>query len=229
MKIVIVGAGISGLSTYIFLKKHLPNPAPPAQPHSVIVYEAYDTSKTYSRKTHAHAADTTPSFTDDDSEGVGGFHIGGGLALTPNGMNVVKRLDEDLFHDVVRAGHPITQYVMKNSHNMTLAVLGSTNALPADHKLYMGTVMVGRQALWRCFRQRVPDEAVVTKRISEIYIRYNGKIAVKFADGSPDVNADLVIGADGLKSIVRRAVFDAGPEGKEPYPPKYEYVCPLPS
>jgi hypothetical protein len=43
MKIIIVGAGISGLSTYLFLKKYLRSL--PGRQDEIKIYEAYDVSK----------------------------------------------------------------------------------------------------------------------------------------------------------------------------------------
>ena len=69
---------------------------------------------------------------------------------------------------------------------------------------------------------RVPDGAIVTKRISKVVANAGGRNTISFADGSPAIEADLVIGADGLKSVAKHALF---PEAEEdPYPPHYECV-----
>ena len=84
----------------------------------------------------------------------------------------------------------------------------------------MHMVASSRHSLWKCLRMRIPDNVIVNKRISEVIANANNRNVVKFADGSPDVEADLVIGADGIKSTVKRALF---PEANEdPYPPSYE-------
>lgn len=69
---------------------------------------------------------------------------------------------------------------------------------------------------------RIPDRDIVTKRVAEVVASPDGRNVVHFADDSPPVEADLVIGADGLKGIVKRALF---PETEgDPFPPHYEYV-----
>lgn len=68
-------------------------------------------------------------------------------------------------------------------------------------------------------RLRVPDSAIVTKRVSKVVASADGKNILSFADGSPNIDADLVVGADGLKSLAKHALFT---ETENPYPPHYE-------
>ena len=42
VKIIIIGAGISGLSTYLFMCKHLLLNSPSTDEHEIKIYEAYD-------------------------------------------------------------------------------------------------------------------------------------------------------------------------------------------
>lgn len=204
MKIIIVGAGISGLSSYIALKKHLPEKTSP-EPHSFTIYEAYDTAK--KEPLASLPAGDTHSAT---------LVIGGGLGVSPNGLGVLKRLDEELYQDVVQAGYPYSHLEFKNSYGWNLASMFAGN----NDDPPMKSVAMSRQAIWNRLRDRVPDEVIVNKRISEVIPNSDGRNIVKLADGSPDEEADLVIGADGLKSIVRRAIFRE--EEEDPYPPHYE-------
>lgn len=209
MKVIIVGAGISGLSSYIALKKHLPDPTS-SEPHSFTIYEAYDTTK--KPPLASLPAGDTHSAT---------LVVGGGLGVSPNGLGVLKRLDEDLYHAVVQTGYPYSHFGFKNSYGWNLARLfaGNTDDPP------MISVAMSRQAIWNCLRDRVPEDVIVNRKVSEVIPNSEGRNIVKFADGSPDEEADLVLGADGLKSIVRRAIFRE--EKEDPYPPHYEYVWPL--
>lgn len=201
MKIIIVGAGISGLSSYLSLKKHLPE----STSHSITIYEAYDTSK--KEPLGALPAGDTHSAT---------LVVGGGLGVSPNGLSVLKRLDEELYYDVVKSGYPYSHMKFMNSYGWNLGRFFAGN----DDDPPMNSVAMSRQAIWNCLRDRVPDDIIVNKRISEVISSSEGRNTVKFADGSPDEEADLVIGADGLKSIVRRAVFQEAEA--DPYPPHYE-------
>lgn len=99
-----------------------------------------------------------------------------------------------------------------------------------DDSESMKTLGCTRQDIWRCLRRRVPDELLFRKKVSEVVsiTGEDGKTRniVHFKDGSPPAEADLVIGADGVKSTVRKALF---PDKKDAYPPQYEYVRPIPS
>jgi 2-polyprenyl-6-methoxyphenol hydroxylase-like FAD-dependent oxidoreductase len=218
MKIIIIGAGISGCTAYLQLKKHLPRGSGGSDAHSVTIYEAYDTGK-----------DTTHV-----DRGQGETHsstlvVGGGLGVAANGLGVLKRLDETLLSDFVRGGYVVQAWNMKAKDGSVLVHmdlhdgLGGGPSAGKDMTAGEGALtMVGtsRQNLWRCLRVRIPDGDVVTKRISSVVAGANGRHVVSFADGSAPVEADLVIGADGLKSIARRAVFPD--DGEDPYPAHYE-------
>ncbi len=207
MKNVIVGGGISGISTYLFLKKHLPSPALPASSHEIIIYEAYDASRKLERQLHSQ--DATEQTTNS-------IAIGGALGLGPNGLNVLKTLDQSLFHDVARSGHTIKEWKMSCARGWEL---GSIN-IQTDEVPPMNSVMIGRQTLWHCIRKHIPDEAIVKRKVSKIEAAEGQRPVVSFADGSPDIECDMVIGCDGLRSKVRTAIFSES--GEEKYPPHYE-------
>jgi 2-polyprenyl-6-methoxyphenol hydroxylase-like FAD-dependent oxidoreductase len=210
MKIVIVGGGISGLVSYLFLKKHLPNPAPPADAHEFFIYESHDASRNLERQLHSQDAFQQTTNT---------IAIGGGLGLGPNGLNVIKRLDESLFHEIARSGHSITRWKMLAARGWEL---GSV-AIQTEEELPMNSSMIGRQTLWHCIREHVPDAVIVQKKISKVVAASGKRPSISFADDTPDMECDLVLGCDGLRSIVRKAIFsDVDDENTERYPPHYE-------
>jgi 2-polyprenyl-6-methoxyphenol hydroxylase-like FAD-dependent oxidoreductase len=84
----------------------------------------------------------------------------------------------------------------------------------------MNMVACSRHALWREIRRRVPSEDIVTKRVAEVVANDNGLNTISFLDGSPSVEAHLIIGADGLKGLTKKAIFQD--EKGDAYPPHYE-------
>ncbi|KAG5296237.1 FAD binding domain-containing protein [Histoplasma capsulatum G186AR] len=206
MKIAIIGAGIGGCAAYLSLKKRLPKPLSPSQDHEYTIYEAYDTPRNFESP---HSLGETHSAS---------LVVGGGLGVGPNGLRVLRRLDEELFHDVVRAGYPYASMKFMNSYGFTMMRMSSRCGSDPE----INSVSMSRHAIWRTLRSRIPDGVIVTKRVAEVVSNTNGPNTIKFADGSADVEADLVIGADGLRSVAKRALFPGATQ--DPYPPHYQGI-----
>lgn len=211
MKIIIVGAGISGCAAYLSLQKRLPGDT-----HSYSIYEAYDTSKD---TTFRERAETSSG---EESTRSATLVVGGGLGVGPNGLNVLKRLDESLFREAVRSGYPYSDFQIKCAYGWTLMNVAATAEVDGQT---MNSVAMSRHSIWKVLRDRVPDNVIVNKKISQVIIprgASSSKYLITFMDGSDPVEADLVLGADGLKSTVKRALFDDKIAEQDPYPPRYE-------
>lgn len=208
MRIVIIGAGISGCSAYLALKKYLPKP--PGKDHTYTIIEAYDTTDDTTLREGPPHGETHSST----------LIVGGGLGVCPNGLGVLARLDDSLLQDVVRAGYPVSQFKMQSSYGWEL--FRGTAAGGVDP--VMNTVSISRHALWKCLRDRIPDDVIVNKKAYDIL---PGGMSIVKCVGGTVFGADLVIGADGLKSTVRNSLFRESGGPGELYPPQYEYVLVL--
>jgi 2-polyprenyl-6-methoxyphenol hydroxylase-like FAD-dependent oxidoreductase len=211
MKIAIIGGGIAGCAAYLELRKHLPKPAA-SEEHETVIYEAYctDVDATSDQRTEDHTHSST-------------LLVGGGLGIAPNGLNVLKRLDEDLLKEVARGGYVTATSNMKNKNGWPLFSMSTacpTNDTENPRNLHM--VATSRHAFWRALRVRIPSEHIINKRICAVIAQTDGRNLIRFADGTPSVEADLVIGADGVRSTAKRALFPDATE--DPYPPQYESV-----
>ncbi|KAL8768228.1 MAG: hypothetical protein Q9209_005457 [Squamulea sp. 1 TL-2023] len=203
MKIVIVGGGISGLACYLFLRKHLPSAYPPDVEVEVTIIESHAATKGKQRSENAT----------DEAAGPVSHTIGAAIGLAPNGLSVLRNLDEGIFAQVANSGYPVSHFELKNAYGWSLARIGATNH--QDPELH--TVLIGRQRLWDCLRDHVPDEAILDQKIvSGISYTKAQRPVVEFADGSPGLEADLIIGADGAKSVVKRSVTGDGKVDQHP-------------
>ncbi|KAL7928581.1 hypothetical protein V8C35DRAFT_230013 [Trichoderma chlorosporum] len=209
MKIAIIGAGIAGCAVYLELKKHL---SKSSEDDEITIYEAYDTGK-----------DVTSEDREEGPTHSSTLIVGGGLGIAPNGLGVLQRLDEDLLRDVTRNGYVIARSNMKNKNGSLLMSIDaniSTASEPDSPPKKLNMVACSRHSLWRCLRTRIPDTAIVNKRVLQVVANPEGRNIVQFVDGSDPVEVDLVIGADGVKSIAKRALFPDAAE--DAYPPHYE-------
>lgn len=72
--------------------------------------------------------------------------------------------------------------------------------------------MIARHAFWEFLRDRVlagaaDADAVHRRKVVDIVVGHETRLnVIKFEDGGEET-ADLVIGADGLRSILRKALF----------------------
>ena len=200
MKIIIIGGGIAGLSTYLYMKKYLS----PNGEHELKIFES-QASRIASEQTHHLNLDDLSFST---------ALVGGGLAVAPNGMRVLRDLSLDLHGAVTSQGFPCENNTFKAARGFTIGQVRAWDARePPEY-----TVSSSRYGLWKCLADKVGDDAVQFKKVVEVAVDDGGKPLVRFADGSSE-EADLVLGADGVRSTVKKAILQDD-DGK--YAPTYK-------
>ncbi|KAI9711128.1 MAG: hypothetical protein M1812_007232 [Candelaria pacifica] len=195
MRILIVGGGISGLSIYLFFRKLLPS----TRNISVSIHESVESSK--------RSTDSDDSIDNQEPE-----TIGAGLGVSPNGMQVLRHLDPEIHDAVVEQGYPVLRFNMRNARNWSLGCYPANGGTDVVEK----TVMSSRQGVWHCLRKKVPDEAIITGNSVKIVERK--KMGGRRAKSE---EVDFVIGADGVKSVARKAVLGDG--NVDLYLPSYDF------
>lgn len=212
MRIIIVGAGVSGLSTYLLLEKRLP---------PIL-------GKT-TRKLEFLIYDSHISIPAGTGAGAGG--IGNTSILPPTSIKILQQIDPELYTLFKSQGFENHAFTIRSARGHTLAKLPTTTtAITAtvDQKEEYA-ISCPHAVLKECLREivRRRGQPILQGKVVDVELRGgesldgNQKPRVKFSDGRPAVEADLIIGADGVHSVVKRAVF--GQEADERhYAPEFE-------
>jgi len=223
MKIIIVGGGISGLATYLYLRKNLPNPPAPAPPHSIHIYESH---RPRGHDAHAVAEEEKGSNTGGSmSLSQTTAVVGGGIGVLPNGMRVLRDLDSSIYNAVLQQGFPCENFIIMGQNGWRLGMDKTSDNGGFDGPSGMAEVCVSssRHGLWTCLMAAVPSDAIRYNRVTGVLTNECGTKTLKFEDGKEE-ECDLLIGADGVKSAVRSSLFPSE-GGEDKYRPTYTYTA----
>ncbi|MGW5410537.1 FAD-dependent monooxygenase [Actinomadura geliboluensis] len=133
--------------------------------------------------------------------------VGAGLVAAPNMARLLRRLGVlDTF--AARAVRLDVGWEFRRWRDGS--VLSAEDLASACERLYgEHTYTAHRADLLDVLRSAVPDDAVrLGKRCVELTMRAHGRPVLRFADGET-VEPDVVIGADGIHSIVRGVITEA--------------------
>jgi len=180
--VIIIGAGLSGLSTAIALRKYINNGT------SSVELEI----KVYEKPIHS---DLDSGNIESDQAAYRRRTLGAGLGLQSNGLRVLDDLDKNLRHKVWASGYPCNHFKWKTSGDVLLG------------REYVDVLPISRPLLVDCLVEFLPRGIVEYKTVSRVVVREGQNPVLQFEDGSPDETADLVVGADGVGSVVRRGIY----------------------
>ncbi|MCY3988417.1 MAG: FAD-dependent monooxygenase, partial [Gammaproteobacteria bacterium] len=132
--------------------------------------------------------------------------IGAGVSLSPNAVKGLRYLGVGERLEAL-ADEPPTQVTRHYANGKVLVNFRRHNTREQQGAPYL---QAHRADLHDLLREGLaalqPDALVLDRELTAVSKDSEGAYALGFADGS-QANADLLIGADGLKSTVRRAVF----------------------
>lgn len=202
MKVLIVGAGISGLSTYIALYKNL---LPLVPSLSIRLVESHASLVEPGPKASPLASTSTI--------------VGAGLGVAPNGLRAIHSISPKAVQYITNRAfviHGAERFVLRSSSGATLgASLGGSKESYGGFGMAMVPRGVVIEALMQALQELGGDANIEWgRKVAAVKELGAEGVEVEYADGTKEV-VDLVIGADGVRSRVRDSLF----EGK--YPAQY--------
>jgi 2-polyprenyl-6-methoxyphenol hydroxylase-like FAD-dependent oxidoreductase len=129
--------------------------------------------------------------------------VGAGILMANNAMQVFKKLG--VCHKIEEAGCKVSNIRITDAQLNTLSLADLTRF---ENKYNIYNVAIHRADLQRILANEIGFENIqLSKRLSRIDRENVFKLS--FEDGTV-VDADVVIGADGIKSVVRKQLFETG-------------------
>ena len=216
MKIVIIGAGLSGLTAALALQKYLPPKLPSNDPLEIKIYDESETKAPgtveYSWRDHS---DIHRQQKAEQESGNKKKNQGAAISLQQNAFKSLREIDPDLANRVHASGLPCKGFTWKSRGDWLLG-REDLEACLISRPVIVGILM---EAL--CER----GVRVVYRSVREVECREGVKPVVRFlGEDDEEEVADLVVGADGIRSVVRKSVFG----DREGVRPVYLYVVMFP-
>ncbi|MDN3691087.1 FAD-dependent oxidoreductase [Chryseobacterium tructae] len=129
--------------------------------------------------------------------------VGAGIIMANNAMQVFDKLG--IRHKIEKAGHKISTI---NITDPQLKTLSNVQLSKFEHKYGVYNIAIHRGDLQMILAEEIGFENIeLSKRLSKIEQENGYKLT--FEDGTI-TNADVVIGADGIKSVVRHQILNMG-------------------
>ncbi|THV07300.1 FAD/NAD(P)-binding domain-containing protein [Dendrothele bispora CBS 962.96] len=222
MKIIIIGAGISGLATYHALRKYAPSV-------QIQIYEAHHHPSPASpgsdkNETSSSSLSNPNSNSDSDSDSdsnSSNLIIGGGLGLAPNGLRALDVISPSAAKYIQQRGFECGEFVFRNQKGRKLGRM----RIGGQNRYGFGEMMVARAVVHESLLFGIEEEEEENKEKTEKVVNWGRKVKevkeredgvdVMFEDGATE-SCDLVVGADGAWSKCREAIFG------EEYQPQYD-------
>jgi 2-polyprenyl-6-methoxyphenol hydroxylase-like FAD-dependent oxidoreductase len=127
--------------------------------------------------------------------------VGSGIWVPPNAMQVMKRLG--LADEIIKRGSVLKSIAVGGPHGNKWFELATADVIS---KYGFGTVAIHRARLQSALYQALDKSKVRTgKRLTDVVQNSSG-VAIGFEDKT-NAEGDCLIGADGLRSVVRRQLF----------------------
>lgn len=131
---------------------------------------------------------------------------GTGLGLLPNGLNCLEAIEPGLVETLKHSGCPVRQAILKNTNGETIRTNPTSRYL---EKYGQPLVTVWWWRLQQTLASRLPSDIIHLNHQCIGFEQNDSGVEIYFDNGKK-VHADLLIGADGLKSAIRKNLIGDG-------------------
>jgi hypothetical protein len=138
-----------------------------------------------------------------------------GVGLNHYSVRLLKYVDGYLYKLFKSRGYVSKSCIFRTARGHTLAVISSGG----DGSPKKSTISRSRYELWKCSYGRVGESDVLHGQVVNAELGSDRSIT-RFAYGVSSI-ADLVIGADGVRSFIKWAIFNE--KDANHFAPVYEY------
>jgi salicylate hydroxylase len=131
---------------------------------------------------------------------------GTGLGLLPNGLNCLEAIEPGLVEAIKRSGCPVRQAILKNINGETIRANPTSRYL---EKYGQPLVTVWWWRLQQTLASRLPSDIIHLNHNCIGFEQNDSGVEIYFDNGKR-VHADLLLGADGLRSAIRKNLIRDG-------------------
>ena len=132
--------------------------------------------------------------------------VGGGLGLLPNGLNCLNAIDPEIVKLIKDSGCLVSKTVLKNTQGETIR---SSPASRYQEKYGQPLVTVWWWRLQQILASKLPSDVIHLNHRCIGFKQDDSGVEIYFDAGSK-VSADLLIGADGINSVIREFLIGDG-------------------
>ena len=129
--------------------------------------------------------------------------VGGGLGLFPNGLNFLELIDPEIVEEIKNSGCCLEKIVVKNIAGETIR---SNPTTQLREKYGQTIVTIWWWHLQRILASKVPKNTIHLDCQCIGFEQSEQKVKIYF-EGGKTAQADLLIGADGINSAVRKSLI----------------------